>query len=255
MRTTFTIGVSAAIAILMSVSCGKGTSLSGGGKDPKKDADKARNSTDDDGDVKSDDEDDVPNTDPTQGPAGPDQPQKPTLDITKIGYVIGFKDNDAIVATYRALTGVTRTEVLASMSANPTTAAAMFDDLYAQLPGGEEPSLQTGAAQAAKVKLAAHYCDSIGKVTDARRAAVYPNINFAGAMAQLDSKVAAQVVINAFWPADLESVPDMSKSVNDFAAILEEVKTSLPTPLATVENLMLAGCVGALASAQVQMLR
>jgi len=260
MITKLTNGVATVLAILLFISCGKGTSLSGGNKNKKQSADAQRNnSSSDDGDDDGHDDgevNEVPNEGTVDNSGQTDSgPSAPVLDLGKIGYIIGFKDNDSIVATYAALTGVTRAEVLASMDANATAAAAKFDDLFGQLPGGEEPSLQTGTAQSAKVKLAGHYCDALGKVADARRAAIYPNVNFAGTLAALDTRMVAQVVINAFWPANLKTVPEMSKTITDFAAALDQVRTGLTGPLATVENLMLAGCVGALGSAQVHLLR
>jgi hypothetical protein len=189
---------------------------------------------------------------------------KPELDLTKVGNIIGFKENDALVATFAALTRVNKAQVLESIrltipapaNGQPdqrTVANAMsrYDGLFGQLATGETPAEQTPAVVAATTKLAAHYCDALinGTGNEALRSQVLPGVNFASAPAALDLNATADVMVKAFWPMDIESGPDMGSSVQMFGEVLGAIRSSAPA--ATTPNIILGGCAVLLTSAPV----
>jgi hypothetical protein len=189
-------------------------------------------------------------------------PSGPTLDLSKVGSIVGFKDNDALVATFAALTRVSRAEVLESIRlsspANQQTlpiAQTKFEGLFSQLATGESPSQQTPAVVAATTKLSAHYCDALVKNATVRTQ-VLSGIDFTVAPAALDLTKSAQVLINAFWPMGIESSPDMNSSVQMLSALLGEIRTASATvtPAATSADIIMGGCAVTLTSAPVTML-
>ena len=193
---------------------------------------------------------------------GSSRPSGPTLDLSKVGSVVGFKDNDALVATFAALTRVSRAEVLESIRLSspqnqqtPAIAQSKFEGLFSQLATGESPSQQTPAVVAATTKLSAHYCDALVKSTTIR-GQVLAGIDFTVAPAALDLNKSAEVLINAFWPMGIESAPDMASSVQMLSALLGEIRTASATvtPAPTAADIIMGGCAVTLTSAPVTML-